>query len=95
MLDGGGVRPVAGWEVMPAGKQAGSAEELLQKPAGEVQAVPSQCSIKVVLPVRVPAWPTAQASPAEVAATPYRSELVPAGVGLGTRVQVPPRRARA
>ena len=83
MLGGGGVRPVAGWvvaaewEVMPAGMQAGAAEEVLQKPAGDVQAVPSQCSI-TAFPEAVQN-PTAQALAADAVATPVR--MPAAGVG--------------
>jgi hypothetical protein len=83
------VRLVAGWvmaaagELLPAGKHA-AAEELLHKPAGDVQAVPSQCSI-TAFPEAVQN-PTAQALAADAVATPVR---MPAA-GVGTSVHVLP-----
>jgi hypothetical protein len=88
VLGGGGVRLVAGWvvaaawEALPAGKHA-AAEELLQKPAGDVQAVPSQCSI-TAFPEAVQN-PTAHALAADAAATLVRTPA--AGVGTSAHAR--------
>src|SRR6266571_357080 len=58
-----------------------------------LQLVPSQCSMRVEGMPLVPFWdwPTAQMSVAETAATPNRGlARVPAGLGLGTTVQLVP-----
>ena len=94
MLGGGRVRLVAGWvmaaagEPLPAGKHA-AAEELVQEPGGDVQAVPSQCSI-TAFPEAVQN-PTAQALAADAVATPVRRPAA----GVGTSVHAVRSSARS